>query len=1164
MASPGPFLALLAAVTTAVGADVPAPRREPVHPRRNVEEFSPVEAKWLRFTIDATVRGQPCLDELEAYGPDAPERNVALAEHGTQARASGTLPEYRIHALRHVNDGLYGNGHSWISDTEGRGWVELEFPAAVRLDRVVWSRDREGKFTDRLPVSYRVEASADRTNWQLVASSADRMPLEAVPAGNPVYENSVARIAPAPTDLPGAVRPAAREYLMRTWQTADGLPASTVTSILQAHDGWLWIGTTNGLARFDGVTFRTYGERDGLPNPSVTCLVEDGADTLWVGTEGGGLARKQGDGFLAVKTGKDRAGNTVIDLVEDAAGTVWVGTRTGVLSFRGGVPTRVSAVATRLAADASGVWMLVENVLARWNGRAFSPVPEELDRSRFSSLGALATGADGALWFGGANGYIGRFADDQVTTVGEGHPVLASTVWELLPATNGDLWVGTSASGLGRWRGGGMLHVTTDDGLPTNSVRALCEDSEGNVWVGTSGGGLTRLSTRRVEALTTRDGLSHNVTLALCQDAAGAVWIGTNGGGLNRWADGRVAPHAPNFVLENKSIPAVATDADGSLWIGTSGSGLLHVRGRAIESVSVPGRAVAALERDAEGALWVGTLDGGPARVDGGESTVPSGLEALAGQPVTSLLAAEDGAVWFGTAGHGVARWSGGVLRRWTRSDGLASDFVRTIRADGAGAVWIGTNGGLSRWKDGALASFTAAHGLPDVFISQIVDDGAGHLWLGTNRGIARISFSDFDAVASGRASRLEALSLGLGDGLPSLECTGGHHPAGLRLADGRLCFGTVAGLAVIDPERFAAAVEPPPAVIEDVRCGTASLVRAGPHPSPVQMKTGSEPVEFRFTALHFTAPERVRFRYRLRGVEETGWTEAGGARSATWARLPPGYTAFEVITSADGVTWSDPPASFALLVPTPWWRRPVVLGAGSVLAFGGMAAGVRFVTRRRLQRRMRALEQQFALERERTRIARDIHDDLGANLTQISLLSAMGREKRDQPAVVDEQFSAIATTAGELVQSLDAIVWAVNPRHDTLESLARYITRFAGDFCAHSAVRLRLDVPPELPEATLSSEVRHNLFLAAKEALNNALRHAGATELRIRMSADATSFTLSVEDDGRGFVPSAGGDGDGLDNMRRRLADCGGSCELSSAPGRGTSVVFHMPLSPP
>lgn len=247
--------------------DAPPPLRAPVHPRQNVEEFAPLEARYIRFFIARTAGSAPCIDELEVYGPADPGKNLALASNGTRATASGALSEYRIHALAHINDGIYGNGHSWICDTAENGWVTLELPAPAQINRIIWSRDREGKFIDRLPIDYRFEVALAPGQWRLAASSADRAPLTGIFESNPSQREFVASYTPGgsePAIVSGAPGGWNREYVIQTWQTPQGLPSNTVTSIVQSRDGWLWIGTTHGIARFDGVNFVTYGESDGL------------------------------------------------------------------------------------------------------------------------------------------------------------------------------------------------------------------------------------------------------------------------------------------------------------------------------------------------------------------------------------------------------------------------------------------------------------------------------------------------------------------------------------------------------------------------------------------------------------------------------------------------------------------------------------------------------------------------------------------------------------------------------------------------------------------------------------------------------------------------------------------------------------------------------------
>lgn len=1183
LTSPAGRIVLAAALGlagTRLAAQAPLPAaasapREPVHPARNIEEFATVEARWLRFEIDRTAGGaQPCLDELEVYGPDDASQNLALAANGARSRASGTLAGYRIHALPHVHDGIYGNGHSWISDTPNRGWVELEFPAPVRINRVVWSRDRERKFIDRLPVQYRIRTSLESGDWQEAASSVDREPLPDLPVGTPPHHVAPGYFAASATEMPTDSRLLSNEYLLETWQTSRGLPSNTVTAVHQTRDGWLWIGTTNGLARFDGVRFTQFGESHGLPSLSITCLLETNDGGLWAGTAGGGLAQWRQGKFEPHSLGSGLAANTVLSLAEDRAGALWVGTPAGLHHWsHGRLTRRVSAPAHSLAWASNGLWFIQNNSeMVRWDGQTVVRAPSSLDPSSFSSVTALAGDDDGGLWFGGANGYVGHMKEGAVTTHGEGERMLASGTQVILAVPGGDVWVGTAASGVVRLRSGVLQPITTDDGLAANSVRALGRDREGNIWVGTVGGGLTCLRPRRIEAVTTRDGLSHNGVMALAEDADGTLWIGTNGGGLNRLlADSsRAEPRSPSYVLENRVVSSLVAARDGALWIGTASDAAFRVENGTTTPVGLadglPGRIVSAMCEDAEGGVWIGTLDGGPARFVAGRRAPGPDVTALAGLPVTSMVIDDGGRVWLGSAGQGVVRLDpGGTVRRWGRGDGMSSQFVRTLRMDSHGVLWAGTSGGLVRWMGERVFTYTQSHGLPDDTVSQILEDGDGNLWIGTNRGVARISQDSLERVARGTAAQLDRLVLGTADGLPSLECTGGYHPAGARRRDGRLAFGTVAGLALIDPNVFAAGDAPPPVILE------AMAVGAEPAVSPVPDRfttaaSSSTRLGFRFTAPAFAAPTRLRFLCRLDGLDH-GWIDPGPERQVNYASLAPGSYRFEVKASADGRAWSRP-AAVSLRVPAPWWRTGWVVG-GAAAASLALASGLaRAATRRRMHRRIKAAEHQVALERERTRIARDIHDDLGANLTQIGLLSALGREQRTQPDAVAGKFAAIEALAGGLVQAFDAIVWAVNPRHDTLESLARYLVRYSGDVCAPLPVRLRLDVPAHLPDVVLGSEIRHSLFLAAKEALHNALRHADATEIRLSIAVEGGRLTLSLSDDGRGFDPAASGTaghgGNGLSNMRQRLAECGGACEIDSVPGRGTRITFSLPLPHP
>jgi signal transduction histidine kinase len=407
-----------------------------------------------------------------------------------------------------------------------------------------------------------------------------------------------------------------------------------------------------------------------------------------------------------------------------------------------------------------------------------------------------------------------------------------------------------------------------------------------------------------------------------------------------------------------------------------------------------------------------------------------------------------------------------------------------------------------------------------------------------------------------------------MSDGLPTIECSGGFQPAGCRTPDGRLWFPTIKGLVSISPGEVMTNLLAPPVLIEKLLID--DLVTSNPIPdgSSLQVPPGRHRIEFQYTGLSFVAPERVRFKCRLNGLDKE-WLDLGNKRVVNYSYIPPGRYGFQVTACNNDGIWNETGAQLGFeVMPFFWqtlWFR--MLGGGTaVVASGGI---VWLDSRRRMRRRLERLERQRAVENERTRIAHDIHDDLGAHLTRISILSDPGRNEQSGVQAASANLSRIHGTARELTRAMDEIVWAANPQHDTFESLVNYLHKFAQDFLESADIRCRVDVPFDLPCWPLSPEIRHNLFLAFKEALNNAVRHAGASEIRIHLKLEPDGFALMIEDNGKGFalgtVETGNGlahfEGNGLKTMQSRLAGINGRCEFHSVAGRGTVVTFRLPV---
>jgi signal transduction histidine kinase len=497
-------------------------------------------------------------------------------------------------------------------------------------------------------------------------------------------------------------------------------------------------------------------------------------------------------------------------------------------------------------------------------------------------------------------------------------------------------------------------------------------------------------------------------------------------------------------------------------------------------------------------------------------------------------------------------------MRHYSIEDGLRTSLVYALHEDEDHALWIGTyGGGLYRLKEGKISSVSKSNGLFDDVIFAILDDSLGSFWMSCNRGIFSASKRDLNDVADGKASTLTCEVFGLNQGLRSVECNGGSQPAAVRTRDGRLLFPTIKGLVAIDPAQTRPGTAAVAVRLEELRVDADRYSLSGVHRLPPGMRT----IDFHYTALGADDPAHLQFRYRLDGFENQ-MVDAGNQRSARYTNVPPGTYTFSVMVRAPGGTWGAPVTSAAVIVPPliyeTWWFR---LLSGLLLAG---AVGMLFlsVSVRKARRQIEELERDHALERERSRIARDMHDEIGASLTQISILSDLLGSNLRSPETAEPFLRRISSTARDVVGSLDEIVWFINPRHDSLESLLLYIREYVADYLDPLDIECAFAFPKTVPASVLAADVRRNIFLAVKEAVTNIAKHSGATAVTVTASVENGVLQVAITDNGRGLVsPSASPTEDGLKNMEKRLRDIGGDLLLRGQDGAGTSVTLRAPV---
>ena len=964
-------------------------------------------------------------------------------------------------------------------------------------------------------------------------------------------------------------------YVIQRWGVENGLPSNEVTCIARSRQGYLYVGTTLGLARFDGVQFRSFDLSDGLKPNRIHAIREDQRSTLWVATIGGGLARLVGDRFVCLTRADGLPSDSVTALAEDGRDRLWIGTRGGLAVWDGRQLRRPDDAArfdgchmTSILCESDGTtWVGVfQRGLFTYERGRWSESPASTMMGPGVTCYALFKDREGRIWASTDHEVVLRRDASGWTScrVKVEPPSSYAYVKQFTEDEAGILWCALAHGNLNYFRRGRDEAEEFDFTPSTPEVECVLADFGGELWIGTKGLGLHRLVPPKVSVVGQPEGLATRTVHTVAEPEPGVLWAGTHGGGIYRLIEGafqrvEFAGATYNSAFSYAFCPA----PDGSCWAAL-GDGLYRFRdGRQVggrEYASTIGEnGVFALIEDREGGLWMGTTSGRVFHLSGG-SLCAAGIETH-GHAVTSLAQARDGSLWIGTRGAGVMRYSSRATERTGSVPGLDGDEIWALLVDPDDTLWIGTVGrGLARWRQGRLDFFTSRHGLPADTVRQILDDGAGGLWLGMNRGIVRLSRAELDALADGRIARLYPLILDLSDGLLSEECSTGTP---VRLRSGRLAFPTMNGVALIDPSSSFPRGRPPRVRIEGALVnGTFRTITSDGTAARLVLAPDERRVEFRYTSLLGASPENARFRVRLRGIDRD-WVDVEKQRSVIYSYLPAGQYRFEAAVCDRNGYWNPDVDGLDIDARPHFWETWMFqAGLGLVVALG-LAAAVRLAIRRRYQRQLAEVERRHELERERARIARDLHDDLGARLTQVNFWSSLAADEAacgHDPKVL-ERMEKIRDHSIEIVRSLDEAVWAINPKNDTVSSVADYLCQYADEFMADTPILCRKDIADELPAEWLSADRRHHLFLAAKEALHNAVKHSGTREIWLRvLRPEERVLEIVIEDHGVGFDPGAvRPGGNGLDNIRRRMAEIGGRCEIETGPRTGTRVRLGL-----
>ena len=719
---------------------------------------------------------------------------------------------------------------------------------------------------------------------------------------------------------------AVSQYSLAAWSTEDGLPHNLVQAIAQTPDGYVWLATQEGLARFDGVRFTVFdrhGTAEMGANDVETLLVSrDGS--LWIGVYGGGLLRYRAGVFTSY-SGRDGTSPTTISaLAEDSAGALWIGTDgDGLYRLRQGSFTRFTAkdgllgdsVRCLFGDGDGGIWIGTTAGLARRREDRFESYALPLKIATVVS--ALAVDGGGRTWVGTENGLF-RF--DAGHLVPAPVPLADDHVRSLLTDRRGAVWIGTDR-GLHRVYEGRVQVLTRLEGLTSDAIRTVFEDREGSLWVGAVG--LMQLKDGKIQSYGRAQGLADEDVYAVAPAAGKGLWVGTSGGEIALFAKGRFAPVAGQELLRGATVLALREDRAGRLWAGTD-QGLYRMAGGRWTSyvgrARLPAGEVRSILEDREGRLWIGTDGGGLVRLDGDRFVALTTRDGLPSDHLRALLEDRDGTLWVATYG-GLAALRDGRVTSYAARDGLAHDLVRSLHQDGNGVLWVGTyGGGLSRVQSGRITTYTTRQGLFDDVIFEILEDGRGRLWMSCNKGIFSVSLSDLEDFAAGRRDFVRSVAYGRSDGMRSAEANGGS-PAGVRTDDGRLWFATAAGLVSIDPAAITGSRAAPAAFVEEAWVdGARADTEHG-----LDLAPGNHRLQLAYTALSLVAPDHLHFAYALEGFD-AGWVDAGQRRQTSYTNVPAGRYRFRVRVRDEDGPWNEAGVPMPLRVRAQWYRTPAFL----------------------------------------------------------------------------------------------------------------------------------------------------------------------------------------------------------------------------------------------